>query len=73
VLTLDLVRITDTSGRVTGIKNGVTYQALTYDELDRLYDLQADYTYISREFDVELIGKVQIPSIGNDDEDEVRA
>lgn len=68
--TLDLVKITDTSGRVTGVKDGVTYQALTDDELDRLYDLQSDYSYISRDFDVEFLGKVQIPSIGDGEDEE---
>lgn len=59
---LDLVRITDTSGEVTGTKGGVTYQALTDDEFDNLSTMEGDYSMIGREFRFERLGKVQIPS-----------
>ncbi len=63
MITLDLVKIVDTSGRVTGIKDKITYQALTEKELDNLYTMEGDYSYIGRDFKVERLGEVEIPSI----------
>ena len=61
---LNLVRVTDTSGKVTGTKGKVTYQALTDDEEDDLLVMESDYSYIGRDFKVEMLGDVEIPSIG---------
>lgn len=63
MLTLDLVRITDTYGHVTGEKGRVTYQALTEDEWDSLMNMHSGYSYIGRDFNVNILGQVQIPSI----------
>lgn len=63
MFTLDLVKITDTSGMVTGEKGKVTYQVLTDDEFDNLSCIESGYSYIGRDFKVELIGEVEIPSI----------
>lgn len=67
MLTLDLVRITDTYGHVTGEKGKVTYQALTDDEWDNLMNMQSGYSYIGRDFNIDILGQVQIPSVGDDD------
>ncbi len=64
---LDLVRITDTSGKNTGTVGNVTYQALTDDEFDDLVTVESDYSYIGRDFKVELIGKVFVPSLSKDE------
>lgn len=64
MLILNLVKITDTSGKVTGEVGKVTYQALTDKEEDNLLIMESDYTYIGREFKVEMLGDVQIPSVG---------
>lgn len=60
--TLDLVKITDTSGKVTGTPGQVTYQALTDDELDVLYMMESGYSYFFQAFTVERLGEVQVPS-----------
>jgi hypothetical protein len=65
MLLLNLVKITDTSGMTTGQKGGVTYQALTEDELDDLSVMQGGYSHIGRDFDYEELGEVQVPSVGN--------
>lgn len=64
---LDLVKIIDMDGYVTGEKGKVTYQALTDDEFDNLMTMHSDYSYINRAFEVKIIGKVQIPSINIDE------
>jgi hypothetical protein len=64
--TLNLVKIIDTSGKNTGIKGNIIYQALTDDEEDNLVNLESDYSYIGRDFQVELIGNVQIPSFAEE-------
>lgn len=66
MIELELVKIIDINGKVTGEKNKITYQALTDDELDNLYQLESDYTYIGYNFKVERIGIVEIPSLNNE-------
>lgn len=63
MLTLELVKITDVYGKVTGEVGKVIYQALTDDELDNLYCLESGYSYIGRDIKVENIAEVQIPSV----------
>jgi hypothetical protein len=65
---LELVKITDTSGKNTGNKDKVIYQALTDDELDNLIDLQGGYSYIGWDFKIEMLGKVQIPSFSEEND-----
>jgi hypothetical protein len=67
MLILKLVKVMDTSGKNTGTKDKVIYQALTEKEEDNLINLQGDYSYIERDFEVELLGEVQIPSLGVED------
>lgn len=62
-----LVKITDTSGCVTGLKGGVTYQGLTEKELDNLSIMQGGYSHIGRDFEYEELGEVQVPSIFEED------
>lgn len=64
---LDLVKIVDTHGHVTGIPGKITYQALTNDEFDNLSCLESDYSMIGREFHFERLGEVEIPSLEIDD------
>ncbi len=59
---LDLVRITDTSGKITGTAGKVTYQALTDDEYDNLATMQGDYSHIGWDFEFARVGEVEIPS-----------
>ena len=59
---LNLVKITDVSGNVTGKKDGVTYQALTEKELDNLLDMESSYSYIGYDFKVEMLGDISVPS-----------
>lgn len=66
-MTLNLVKITDISGKVTDTVGKVTYQALTDKELYNLYMVESDYSYIGREFKVESLGEVYIPSFDKDD------
>lgn len=68
MLTLDLVRVTDTYGHVTGEKGKVIYQALTDDEWDNLMNMHSGYSYIGRDFDINILGQVQIPSIDNEED-----
>jgi hypothetical protein len=63
VITLNLVRITDTSGELTGTKGEVTYQALTDKEEDNLLQMEGDYSRIGKDFKVEYLGPVQIPAV----------
>ena len=63
MVVLDLVKITDTSGKTTGKINKVTYQALTDDEFDNLATMESDYSYIGWNFKMEFLGQVQIPSL----------
>jgi hypothetical protein len=67
MITLNLLKITDTLGKVTGEVGKVTYQALTDDEENDLLCMESDYTYIGIDFKVEMLGDVQIPSIGEED------
>ena len=67
MIILNLVKITDTSGQTTGEKNKITYQALTDKEENNIIQLQGDYSYIGRDFEVERLGEVQILS-WNDEE-----
>ncbi len=64
MITLNLVKVTDTSGKVTGTVGKIIYQALTDDEEDDLLCMEGDYSYIGYDFKVEMLGDVQIPSIG---------
>ena len=59
---LNLIKITDTSGKTTGTIGQVTYQALTDKEEDNLLTTESDYSYIGRDFVVEILGDVNIPS-----------
>lgn len=68
MLALRLVRITDTSGAVTGTPGKVTYQALTDKEEDNLLQMESDYSWIGRDFKVEMLGEVQVPSMSTDEE-----
>lgn len=63
MISLRLVKIIDTSGKTTGKVNGILYQALTEKEEDNLLQLEGDYSYIGRDFQVEMLGEVQIPSM----------
>jgi hypothetical protein len=67
MITLNLVKVTDTSGGVTGVKGKVTYQALTDKEEDNLLTMEGGYSHIGRDFTVEMLGAVQIPSIGEEE------
>jgi hypothetical protein len=60
---LSLVEIQDTSGKVTGKSGSTTFQALTDQELDALFDLESAYSHIGREFSVKYLGDVQVPSM----------
>lgn len=67
MIKLDLFKITDTSGKVTGEVGKVTYQALTDKEGDNLISLQGDYSYIGYDFEAEFLGVVEIPSMGDNE------
>jgi hypothetical protein len=67
--TLDLVRITDTHGHLTGKAGSVTYQALTEDEYDNLSVMQSGYSHIGKDFAFEYVEEVQIPSWPESDEE----
>jgi len=58
---LNLVKITDTLGKVTGEKGKITYQALDDKQLDNLLVMESGYSWIGYDFKVEMLGNVVIP------------
>lgn len=70
MIVLNLVRIVDTSGKNTGDKGKVTYQALTDKEEDNLSTWQGDASYIGWNFEYERLGDVQVPSVNVEDDDD---
>ncbi len=69
-MTLNLVKITDTSGKNTGTKGKVTYQALTDKEEGSLYVYEGGASYIGYDFEVEMLGEVYIPSLDKGEEND---
>lgn len=61
----NLVKITDTNGTITGVKGKISYQALTDDEENNLLTMESGYSYISKDFKVENLGEVSVPSWKN--------
>lgn len=57
---LNLVKITDKSGKNIGPKGKITYQAISDDDLDNLLVMESDYSNIGQDFKVELIDKVYV-------------
>lgn len=50
---LNLIKITDKDGTII-------YQGVSDDELESIYNTQAGYSYIGRNFEVEELGEVNI-------------
>jgi hypothetical protein len=67
-MNLNLLKITDTSGKSTGTVGKIVFQALTDDEFDSLMVLESDASYIGRDFKVEVLGEVYVSSLSKEEE-----